>query len=39
MQLIPHHGNNKGSGFPLNLGADHKCNESTRELKDGGGLS
>jgi hypothetical protein len=37
MQSIPYHESNKRDGFPLDLKADHKCNESTQELKDGGG--
>jgi hypothetical protein len=31
------HGNKEKGGCSLDLGANHKCNESTQELKDEGG--
>jgi hypothetical protein len=34
--IVPHHGNDKEGGSLLDLKVGHKCNVSTRELKDEG---
>jgi len=36
IQFVPHHGSFKG-GSLLDLRVNHKCNESTLEVKDNGG--